>query len=85
MKKLGLLGLAHMLIATSVDKSTFMIDGNVYKPESKQKAVKFKYTGYTPKKQGQQKFTYPDGFECHALNKKNADKKHNRWKKGQVK
>lgn len=35
---------------------------------------------YTPAKQGQQKFIYPDGFECYALNQKSADKKHNRWK-----
>lgn len=36
---------------------------------------------YTPSKQGQQVFTYPDGFSCSALNKKSADKKYNRWLK----
>lgn len=34
---------------------------------------------YEPSKQGQQVFTYPDGFSCSALNKKSADKKYNRW------
>lgn len=34
---------------------------------------------HMPSKQGQQVFTYPDGFSCSALNKKNADKKYNRW------
>ena len=34
---------------------------------------------YTPSKQGQQLFTYDDGFTCEALNQKSADKKHNKW------
>lgn len=25
------------------------------------------------------KYTFSDGFECYALNQKNADRKHNRW------
>lgn len=27
------------------------------------------------------KFTFDDGFECYALNKKNAERKHNNWLK----
>lgn len=27
------------------------------------------------------KFTFDDGFECQALNKKNADRKYNNWLK----
>ena len=27
-----------------------------------------------------QKYVYPDGFECYALNQKNADRKHEDWK-----
>lgn len=30
-------------------------------------------------KQGQKVFKFNDGFECTALNQKNADKKHNKW------
>jgi hypothetical protein len=30
---------------------------------------------------GMRKFTYSDGFQCWALNQKNADKKHNKWTK----
>ena len=26
-----------------------------------------------------QKYTYPDGFECYAMNLKNADRKHNNF------
>lgn len=36
---------------------------------------------YKPKKQGMKEFSYPDGFTCRALNKKNADKKHAKWTK----
>lgn len=31
------------------------------------------------KNAGLKYFEYPDGFDCYALNKKNADKKHLRW------
>ena len=34
--------------------------------------------------QGQIKFTFPDGFECFALNQKNADRKHNNWLKSKI-
>lgn len=34
---------------------------------------------YKSIKQGQQQFTYDDGFTCEALNQKSADKKHNKW------
>lgn len=34
---------------------------------------------YKPNKQGQQQFTYDDGFTCEALNQKSADKKHSKW------
>jgi len=27
-----------------------------------------------------QRYVFPDGFECYALNKKNADRKHKNWK-----
>ena len=29
------------------------------------------------------KYTYPDGFECWALNQKNADRKHENWKRNE--
>lgn len=34
---------------------------------------------YKPSKQGQQVFTYDDGFTCEALNQSSADKKHSKW------
>ena len=77
MKKTGLLGLAQFMIYAGLHESeAFHQDV----PKKSTDGAKLKYRDHTPKKQGQQKFTYPDGFECHALNKKNADKKHNRWK-----
>lgn len=38
---------------------------------------------YKSSKQGQQRFTYEDGFSCEALNQKSADKKHSKWLKNQ--
>lgn len=29
-------------------------------------------------------FEYPDGFDCYALNRKNADKKHKKWQNEDV-
>ena len=35
-------------------------------------------------KTGHKKFIFQDGFECFALNQKNADKKHNNWLKNKL-
>lgn len=79
MRKLGLLSLAaHVMLAASAQ------DQKAFYEEPPRKKVKGISENFPPKKQGQQKFTYSDGFECHALNKKNADKKHEKWKNKQV-
>lgn len=49
--------------------------------ERETRKVHPKGTLYRTSKQGQQVFTYPDGFSCSALNKKSADKKYNRFLK----
>lgn len=39
---------------------------------------------YSPSKQGMKWFVFEDGFKCEALNQKNANKKHERWKRDLV-
>lgn len=41
-----------------------------------------KYTVFEVSKQGQNNFSFEDGFTCQALNQKNADRKHAAWLKG---
>lgn len=77
MKNLKILSALSILGAMQVSGAYHMGSEvrEVPKDDSNRKKI------YETSKQGQQVFTYPDGFSCSALNKKSADKKHNRWLK----
>jgi len=70
---LGILAALAMAAATDSSREYHASEEREATPEPDTKK------SYEPKKQGMQEFSYPDGFTCQALNKKNADKKHAKW------
>lgn len=74
----------RLKIITALAAFSAAYSDSEYTKESKRKynndGTESKRT-YGARKQGMQEFSYPDGFTCQALNKKNADKKHAKWTK----
>ena len=58
-----------------------MMYNNPYREHLNEHRRENPVTGKRLSKPKGQKYTYPDGFECWALNQKNADRKHNNWKR----